>query len=169
MAHFTELQTKMWFFSVRDSEKPLNHWSYSLKSSFASSWNRVTVKFWSWYLQYLQSYLEIFIIHSAAAVPLLKINNISLVYQYIIEIWPVKIVCIWKNGVLLAEFRDKISIFSFKPNWCWMIQCTTASFWQCNSHGPFLAQQVCQVTGCSYELHIVWHWLEKTRLRIPAE
>ena len=39
--------------------------------------NRVTVKFLSQYMQYLQRYLEIFIHHAAAAVPLLETDNIS--------------------------------------------------------------------------------------------
>ena len=38
------------------------------------------------YLQYLQSYLEIFISHLAAAVHLLETDNPSQVYCYIIEI-----------------------------------------------------------------------------------
>ena len=42
-------------------EKPLHHGSDALTSSFALSKNRVTVKIWSQYLQYLQSYLEMFI------------------------------------------------------------------------------------------------------------
>ena len=45
---------------------------------------RVTVNIWSQYLQYLQSYLEIFICHFAAAVPLLETDNISPVCRYII-------------------------------------------------------------------------------------
>ena len=40
----------------------------------------------SQYLQYLQSYREIFIRHLAAAVPLLQIDNLSPVCRYIIEI-----------------------------------------------------------------------------------
>ena len=65
------------------------------------------------YLQYFQSYLEIFIIHIAAAVPLLETDNIyiSPVCRYIIERWPVLMACAWKNCVLLAAFLDKISIF----------------------------------------------------------
>ena len=47
----------------------------------------------------------------AAAVPLLEIDNISLVCRYIIEICPVLMACTWKNRVLLAAFWDKISIF----------------------------------------------------------
>ena len=98
-------------------EKPLHHWSNALKSSFAKNWNRVAVKFWSQHLQYLQSHLEIFIHHSAAAVPLLETYNISPVWpvcRYIIEIWPVLMACTWKNCVLLAVFWDKIFIFG--PN-----------------------------------------------------
>ena len=41
-------------------------------------------------LKYLQSYLEMFIRHLAAAMPLLKTDNISRVCRYIIEIWPVR-------------------------------------------------------------------------------
>ena len=99
---------QMW---ISRCEKPLHHWSNALKSSFAKNWNRVTVKFWSQYLQYLQSYLEIFIHHLAAAVPLLEIDYISPVYLYTIEIWPVLMACTWKNRVLLAVFWDKISMF----------------------------------------------------------
>ena len=62
-------------------EKSLHHWSYVLNSSLAQSWNRITVKIWCQYLQYLQSFLEIFISHLAAAVPLLEIDKISLVCQ----------------------------------------------------------------------------------------
>ena len=43
------------------------------------------MKFWSQYLQYLQSYLELFISHLASAMPLLKTDNISPVCRYIIE------------------------------------------------------------------------------------
>ena len=61
----------------------------------------VTVKFWSQYLQYLKSYLEIFIRHLAAVVYLLKTDNTSPICRYIIEIWPVleKIAfCLQRSG-----------------------------------------------------------------------
>ena len=99
---------QMW---ISRCEKPLHHWSDALKSSLAKNWNWVTVKFWSQYLQYLQSYLEHLIHHLAAAVPLLETDNISPVCRYIIEIWPVLIACTWKNRDLLAVFWNKISIF----------------------------------------------------------
>ena len=67
----------------------------------------ITVKFWRQYLQNLHSYLEVFISDLAAAVPLLKTDNISPVCWYIIEIWPVLMTCTWKNLVLLAvKFAD---------------------------------------------------------------
>ena len=56
----------------------------------------------------------------AAAVPLLEIDNISLVCRYIIEICPVLMACTWKNRVLLAAFWDKISIFHLgQTEHCW--------------------------------------------------
>ena len=73
---------------------------------------QIYVNVWSQYLQYMQSHLKIFIHpclvwhHLAAAMPFLKINNISPVYQYIIEIWSVLMACTWKNRVLLAAFWD---------------------------------------------------------------
>ena len=69
---------------ILQCDKSMQFWSDPLKSSFAYCWNRVTVKIWSQYLQYLQSYLEIFISHLAAAVPLLETDNISPVCRYII-------------------------------------------------------------------------------------
>ena len=68
------------------------HWS--LPSHWAET---VTAKNWSQFLQYLQSYLQIFIIHFTAAVPLLQNDNVSLIYPYIIKIWPVWMACPWKN------------------------------------------------------------------------
>ena len=56
-------------------------------------------------------YLDIFILHFVAAVPLLENDNLSPVCGYIIEICPVLIACTWKNCVLLAAFWDKILIF----------------------------------------------------------
>ena len=67
----------------------------------------------SHYLQYVQSSLEIFICHLAAAVPLLEIDNILPICRYIIEIWPAMMACTSKNRVLLAVFRVKLSIFHF--------------------------------------------------------
>ena len=45
------------------------------------------MKFWSQHLQYLQSYLEIFICHLAAAKLWLETDNMLLVCRYIIKIW----------------------------------------------------------------------------------
>ena len=59
----------------------------------------------------LHRYLEIFISHSAAAVPLLETDNISPVCQYIIEIW---LFWCWKITFCLGQ---NIHI-SFGPN-CW--------------------------------------------------
>ena len=79
---------KMWWpifaAMILQCDKSMQFWSNPLKSSLAYCWNRVTVKIWSQYLQYLQSYLEIFISHFAAAVPLLETDNISPVCRYII-------------------------------------------------------------------------------------
>ena len=61
----------------------LQQWFCSVTSPCIFEWNRVTVKIWSQYLQYLQSYLEIFIRHFAAARPLLETDNISPVCRYI--------------------------------------------------------------------------------------
>ena len=66
--------------------------------------------------QYFEKYLEIFIRHLAAAMPLLETDNISPVCRYIIEMWvmwPVLMARTWKNRFLLAAFWDnlKISIF----------------------------------------------------------
>ena len=51
------------------------------------------MKFGSQYLLYWRIYLEIFIGHFAAAVPLLGIDNISPVCRYIIEMCLVLMVC----------------------------------------------------------------------------
>ena len=72
---------------ILQCEKPLHHQSDALTSCFALSGNRVTVKIWSQYLQYLQIYLEIFICHLSAAMTLLEIDSISPVCRYIIEIY----------------------------------------------------------------------------------
>ena len=93
-------------------EKPLHHWSYALKSSFTKSWNRITVKFWSQCLQYLQNNLEIFMHHLAFAVPLLETDNISPICQYIINVWTALMTCTLKNRDLLVASSDKISIFN---------------------------------------------------------
>ena len=70
-----------------------------------------TVKFWSQYLQYLQSYLKIFISHLASAVPLLETNNISLVCRYIIEIWHVLWIVPEKIAFLLQRSGTKNRYF----------------------------------------------------------
>ena len=82
-----------------------------MQPSFALSWNRVTVKIWSQYLHYLQNYLETFVCHLAAAVPVLETDNISPVCPYIVGIWSILMACTWKNRVQLAAFWDKKSIF----------------------------------------------------------
>ena len=106
---------------ILQCENPLHHWNYTLKSSFTKSWIRVTMKFWSSYQQYLQSCLEIFIHHLAAAVPFLETDNISPVCRYIFEIWPVLMACTWKIAFCLhslAVFWDKILIFHFGQRDC---------------------------------------------------
>ena len=73
-------------------EKPIHYWS-------DASFNRVTVKIWSGYLQYLQNYLETLIHHLAsavAAVSVLEADNKSPDCRYIIEIWYVLMACTWK-------------------------------------------------------------------------
>ena len=126
--HFSGLTTSFIYLSQSDSLKFWqNAMAYFWSGSFAV-WealaslkrcsevilrielNRVTVKFWSHYLRYLQSHLEIFIPHLAAAVPLLETANQSPVCRYIIEICPILMACTWKNCVLLAALWDKISI-----------------------------------------------------------
>ena len=71
---------------ILQCEKPLHHCSDAFESSFSLGWNRVTVKSFSQYLQYLRSYLEIFTPHLAAAVLLLKTDNTSPVCRYVIII-----------------------------------------------------------------------------------
>ena len=96
-----------WFCSLQSVR------SDALNSSFAMfvySWNRVTVKFWRQYLQNLQSYLEIFIIHLAAAVTLLQTDSTTSVCRHIFEIWPVLMAFTWKNRDVLVAFWKKISI-----------------------------------------------------------
>ena len=93
-----KMQCPIFAAMILQCEKPLHQQSNSLKSSFVKSWNRVTVKIWNQYLQYWQRYLDIFICHFAAAVPLLETDNISLVCQYIIQIWPVFMACTWKKS-----------------------------------------------------------------------
>ena len=67
---------------------------------------------WSQYLQYVQSYLEIFICHLAATVPLLETHNTSPVSRYFVdsEIWPVLMAWIRKNSVLLAAFQRAVMV-----------------------------------------------------------
>ena len=114
--HLQVAQVNIFAAVILQFAKPLHHWSVrsdALNSSFAMfaySRNRVTVKFWRQYLQNLQSYLEIFIIHLAAAVTLLQTDSISSVYRHIFEIWPVLMAFTWKNRGLLAAFWNKISI-----------------------------------------------------------
>ena len=64
-----------------------------------------------WKFLFVQSYLENFLCHQAAAVPVLPTDNISPVCRYITKIWPILMACTWKNLVLLAVFLVKISIF----------------------------------------------------------
>ena len=52
-----------------------------------------------------------FISHLAAAVRLLKTDNVSPICRYFVEIWAILMACTWKNRVLLAAVWDKISIF----------------------------------------------------------
>ena len=69
------------------------------------------MKNWSQYLQYLQSYLEIFICHLAAAVLLLETD----IYSKFVDILSRYDLFLWlvpeKNCVLLVAFWDKRSIF----------------------------------------------------------
>ena len=84
------------------------------------------MKFWSQYLQHLQSYLEIFMRHLAAAEPLLETNNISPVCRHIMEICPVLMTCTEKIAFCLQHSGTKytkmkylvdISVdISFGPN-----------------------------------------------------
>ena len=69
------------------------------------------MKFWSQYLQYLQSYLEMFIRHIAAAAPLLKSDNTSQVCQYIFEICPVLWLVTEKFGIGLQRSGTKYRYF----------------------------------------------------------
>ena len=92
MAYFADVN-----FSVWETHAPLEQCiqvilSIELKQRYC--------EIWSQYLQYLQSYLQIFIYHLVAAVPLLETDNISLVCWYVIKIWPVLIACTWKNCIL---------------------------------------------------------------------
>ena len=99
-------------------EKPLHNWSNALKSSFAKNGNRVTVKFWSQYLLYLQSYLVIFIHHLAAAVPLLETDY--MVYITSLSIYYRDMTCF--DGLYLKKSRSPCSVLgqnidiSFGPN-----------------------------------------------------
>ena len=86
-----------------------------MQPSFALSWNRVTVKIWSQYLHYLQNYLETFVCHLAAAVPVLETDNISPVCPYIGGIWSILMACTWKNHSACSVLGQKIN-FSFGPN-----------------------------------------------------
>ena len=70
----------------------------------------------SLFLQYLQSYLEIFICHLIAAMYHhfvdISTDNISPVCRYVVEIWPVFI----KNHVLLARSKIKERSFIWAKN-----------------------------------------------------
>ena len=91
--------------------QPLHCWSNTLKSALTHSRKIAILKIWSQCLLFVQSYLENFLCHQAAAVPVLPTDNLSPVCRYITEIWPVLMACTWKNRVLLAAFWVKISIF----------------------------------------------------------
>ena len=150
---------QLWICSVRSScITEVMCWSHPWHRA-----ERVTVKFWSQCLQYLQRYLEFFSSHLAAAVPLLETDNISQVCQYIIQIWPVLMACTWKNRDLLTEFCDKISIFSSYLGWtehssarCDCPLCTQhhalISFFWCHATWwtweTKLAQKQLQIWGC---------------------
>ena len=99
-----------WFCSVGTGQ-PLLCWSNTLKSAFSHSRIIIILKIWCQCLLFVQSYLENFLCHQAAAVPVLPTDNLSPVCRYITEIWPVLMACTWKNRVLLAAFWVKISIF----------------------------------------------------------
>ena len=103
IAYLTEVILQCW--------QPLHYWSDTLKSAFAHSRKIAVLKIWCQCLLFVQSYLENFLCHQAAAVPVLPTDNLSPVCRYITEIWPVLMACTWKNRVLLAAFWDKISIF----------------------------------------------------------
>ena len=79
------------------------------------------MKFWSQYLQYWQRYLDIFICHFAAAVPLLEPSNISPVCQYIIEICQLS----WVITVYVGKYRHNLRSWYPDINWdipiCWLI------------------------------------------------
>ena len=99
---------------VRSPCNGLHHWSDALTSSFTLSENGV-VKIWGQYLQYLQSYLEMFIRHYGhlvAAMPLLETDNTSPVSRYIIEIWPVLMICTWKNRDLCFGTKHRCFIWA---------------------------------------------------------
>ena len=75
------------------------------------------MKFWSQYLQHLQSYLEIFMRHLAAAEPLLETNNISPVCRHIMEICPVLMTCTEKIAFCLQRSGTKYRYFIW-AKWC---------------------------------------------------
>ena len=102
-----------WFCSVRSP--------CALKSSFAWSWNRVSGKFWSQYLEYLQNYLEIFIRHLAAAVPFLEssveTNNISPVLAWdILSRYDLFWLLVLRKIVFCLQRSGIKYQFSFGPN-----------------------------------------------------
>ena len=80
------------------------------------------MKFGSQYLQYLQSYLEIFVRHLASAVSLLETDNISPVCRYIIMYRDM--ICF--DGLYPKKSRSACSVLgknidvSFGPNGAWL-------------------------------------------------
>ena len=122
--HLQVAQVNIFAAVILQFAKPLHHWSVrsdALNSSFAMfaySRNRVTVKFWRQYLQNLQSYLEIFIIHLAAAVTLLQTDSISSVSS--LSTYFRDMTCF--DGFYLKKSRSTCSVLeqnidiSFGPN-----------------------------------------------------
>ena len=70
------------------------------------------MKFWSHYLQYLKSHLEIFISHLAASVPLLQTNTISL--EPCLSIYFLDMAC-FDGFVPGKRYKPNINI-QFGPN-----------------------------------------------------
>ena len=94
------------------------NWSYPSHSAETKLLWNFGVSTW-YYLQYLQSYLEIFFCHSAAAVPLLESENISHVCQYISRYalfqWLVPEKIAFSLGRACSVLGQNIDI-SFGPN-----------------------------------------------------
>ena len=135
---------------ILQCENPLHHSSEALKSSLAQNWNtgRVTVKFWSQDMQYLQRYPENFFLHLAAAVSLLEADNTSPVCLDIFEIWPVLMAFTWKNNSTLpAAFWDKLLIFHLGQT----EQQQVPQHFDCaRSNGSLFAPQVAFISFTSY-------------------